>query len=167
MSVAGIAIRPAVPEDAAQLSRIAQEFADELAFLPVAEDAPEVPEPDDATLTPEIFARDVFSAQPLAHVLLAEQDGTAIGYLMFHYGYWPTDAAPTLHVVDLFVRPGARQRGAGRALMEEAGALLRKRGGQRLIWTVWDQNHPAMAFYQRLGARFFAEERLMTWKLGA
>ena len=165
MSAAGIAIRPAVPGDAVALSHMAREFADELASLPVAGDAPDIPEPDDVTLTPGIFVRDVFSAQPLAHVLLAEQGGAAVGYLMFHFGYWPADAAPTLHIVDLFVRPAARKHGAGRALMEGAGALLRKRGGQRLIWTVWDQNHPAMAFYQRLGARFFAEERLMTWRV--
>jgi ribosomal protein S18 acetylase RimI-like enzyme len=50
--------------------------------------------------------------------------------------------------------------------MDAAANLLRKRGGLRLLWTVWDQNHPAIAFYERLGARFFAEERLMTWTVG-
>jgi ribosomal protein S18 acetylase RimI-like enzyme len=49
--------------------------------------------------------------------------------------------------------------------MQAAAEVLQGRGGTRLIWTVWDQNHPAMAFYQRLGARFFSEERLMTWKV--
>jgi ribosomal protein S18 acetylase RimI-like enzyme len=73
-------------------------------------------------------------------------------------------AASSLHVVDLFVRPRARRAGSGRRLMEAALAVLRERGGRRVIWTVWDQNHPAIAFYQRLGARFFSEERLMTWK---
>ena len=96
---------------------------------------------------------------------MAERGGQAVGYLMYHFGYWPADAAPTLTVVDLFVRPSARNAGAGRALMEEAAKVLRKRGGQRLLWTVWDQNHPAMAFYARLGARFFSEERLMTWRV--
>jgi GNAT superfamily N-acetyltransferase len=164
MISAGIAIRPAVPGDALELSRMSQEFVDALDAMPVAPDAPEIPEPDDILLTPEIFARDIFGAEPLAHVLLAEQDGKAVGYLMYHFGYWPADAAPSLHVVDLFVRSAARKCGTGRALMEEALAVLRKRGGQRLLWTVWDQNHPAIAFYERLGARFFAEERLMTWK---
>jgi GNAT superfamily N-acetyltransferase len=144
---------------------MSQEFLDELDSMPVAADAPEIPEPDDALLTPEIIMRDIFGAQPLAFVLVAESGGAAVGYLMYHFGYWPADAAPTLTVVDLFVRPEARQRGAGRSLMEAAVNVLRKRGGQRLLWTVWDQNHPAIAFYERLGARFFAEERLMTWRV--
>jgi GNAT superfamily N-acetyltransferase len=165
MNASGIAIRPAVPGDALELSRMSREFVDELDAMPIATDAPGIPEPDDVILTPEIFTRDVFGAEPLAHVLLAEQGGEAVGYLMYHFGYWPADAAPSLHVVDLFVRPAARKHGIGRAIMEEARAVLRKRGGQRLLWTVWDQNHPAMTFYERLGARFFSEERLMTWKV--
>jgi hypothetical protein len=167
MKAAGIAIRPAVPGDAIELGRMSQEFVDELDAMPVAPDAPANPESDDVILTPEIFARDIFCATPLAHVLVAEQGGSAVGYLMYHFGYWPADAAPSLHVVDLFVRPAARKQGVARALMEEALAVVRQRGGQRLLWTVWDQNHAAIAFYQRLGARFFSEERLMTWKGGA
>ena len=164
MSRGGIAIRAAVPDDAIALSRMSQEFVGELDAMPVDAAAPEIPEPDDAILTPEIFMRDVFAAQPLAHVLLAEGDGAAVGYLMYHFGYWPADAAPSLHVVDLYVRTVARKHGVGRALMEAAAHATRLRGGQRVLWTVWDQNHAAMAFYRRLGARFFSEERLMTWK---
>lgn len=164
MKAAGIAIRPAISGDAVELGRMSREFVDELDAMPVAANAPDVPEPDDIILTPEIFARDIFCAAPLAHVLVAEQDGSAVGYLMYHFGYWPADAAPSLHVVDLFVRPAVRKQGVARTLMEEALAVVRKRGGQRLLWTVWDQNHAAVAFYQRLGARFFSEERLMTWK---
>ena len=167
MSAAGIAIRPAVPGDAVEISRMSQEFVDELDAMPVASDAPDIPEPDDVVLSPEILARDVFGAAPLAHVLVAEQGGATVGYLMYHFGYWPADAAPSLHVVDLYVRPAARKGGVARALMVSAGLIIRRRGGQRLLWTVWDQNHGAMAFYQRLGARFFSEERLMTWKMPA
>ncbi|GAB2175821.1 N-acetyltransferase family protein [Dongia sp. agr-C8] len=144
---------------------MSREFVDELDAMPVADAMPEIPEPDDIVFSPEILARDIFCAEPLAHVLVAEQGGAAVGYLMYHFGYWPADAAPSLHVVDLFVRRIARQAGIGQALMTEAAAVIRRRGGQRLLWTVWDQNHAAMAFYQRLGARFFTEERLMTWKV--
>jgi GNAT superfamily N-acetyltransferase len=165
MTTAGIAIRPAVPRDVLELSRMSQEFIDELDDMPVATDASDIPEPDDVILTPEIFTRDIFGTKPLAHVLIAEQGGETVGYLMYHFGYWPADAAPSLHVVDLFVRPVARKHGIGRALMEEALAVLRKRGGQRLLWTVWEENHPAIAFYERLGARFFSEERLMTLRV--
>ena len=143
---------------------MSQEFVDELDGMPVATGVPDIPEPDDVVLSPEILQRDVFGAEPLAHVLMVEEGGEAVGYLMYHFGYWPADAAPSLHVVDLYVRPIARKRGVGLALMEAAAHAIRRRGGQRVLWTVWDQNQAAMAFYQRLGARFFSEERLMTWK---
>jgi GNAT superfamily N-acetyltransferase len=165
MNAGGTVIRPAILADAIELSRMSQEFVDELDAMPVAAGAPEIPEADDIVLSPEILARDIFCAVPLAHVLIAEQGGAAVGYLMYHFGYWPADAAPSLHVVDLFVRVGARKRGVARAMMEEALAIVRSRGGQRLLWTVWDQNHPAIAFYERLGARFFSEERLMTLRV--
>jgi GNAT superfamily N-acetyltransferase len=165
MNAGGTVIRPAIPADAIELSRMSQEFVDELDAMPVAAGAPEIPEAGDIILSPEILARDIFCAVPLAHVLIAEQGGAAVGYLMYHFGYWPSDAAPSLHVVDLFVCVGARKRGVARAMMEEALAIVRRRGGQRLLWTVWDQNHPAIAFYERLGARFFSEERLMTLRV--
>jgi GNAT superfamily N-acetyltransferase len=165
MSGRGIAIRVAVPDDAGEVGRMSQEFADELAALPVAADAPEIPEADDIVLTPKILQRDIFCGTPLAYLLVAEEGGRLVGYLMYHFGYWPADAAPSLHVVDLFVRPAARRRGTARALMQKAGDVLRLKGGRRLIWTVWDQNHPAIDFYRQLGGRFFSEERLMTLTL--
>jgi hypothetical protein len=73
MTVAGIAIRSAVLGDVTELGRMAQEFLNELDAMPVAADASDIPEPDDVVLTPEIFMRDIFGAQPLAFVLVAEQ----------------------------------------------------------------------------------------------
>jgi hypothetical protein len=43
-------------------------------------------------------------------------------------------------------------------MMEAAPAIIRRRGGQRPLWTVWDQNHPAIAFYERLGACFLQKK---------
>jgi ribosomal protein S18 acetylase RimI-like enzyme len=162
----GVLVRQARAADAEAIARMAADFADELAALPVAAGTPEIPEGDDAALTPAVLLRDVFSAAPRAHVLLADAEGLAVGYLMYHFGYWPADAAPSLHVVDLYVDSAARGQGAGRALMDAAADALREQGGRRLIWTVWDQNHAAMAFYEKLGARFFTEERLMTVRIG-
>src|SRR5262245_52774909 len=133
MNAQEIAVRAAVPGDVTEVSRMSREFIAELDAMPVAHDAPDIPEADDIVLSPEILERDVFCAQPLAYVLMAEQGGVTVGYLMYHFGYWPADAAPSLHVVDLFVRPDARKHGAGRALMEEAAAVLRAKGGVRVL----------------------------------
>ena len=36
-----------------------------------------------------------------------------------------------------------------------------------MLWTVWDRNPAAQAFYERLGATRLKEERLMSWSENA
>jgi len=64
----------------------------------------------------------------------------------------------------LFVRETARAQGVGKALMTEATRILRRRGGQTVLWTVWDRNPAAIAFYQRLGVTTVSEEIIMEWQ---
>jgi len=85
-------------------------------------------------------------------VLLAELDGRPVGYAAYFETYSTFLARPTLYLEDIFVLEEARGRGVGRALM---GALAReavRRGCGRMEWLVLAWNHPAMGFYERLGA---------------
>ena len=60
-----------------------------------------------------------------------------------------------LYIVDLWVDPAARRGGIGRALMGEAAARCRAKGGRALIWAVFTPNKLAIDFYERLGADFY------------
>lgn len=106
-----------------------------------------------------------FGTQPLCMVLLAEREGRAVGYLVYHIGVWMDDMAPALFVADLYV--DERGEGIGRALMERARAIADRAGCRHLFWTVWRENRAAQAFYRALGSEVFDEEVFMRWAVGS
>ena len=158
----GVVIRAAQESDVNAFAAMNREFED---FLNSLDDAPaETVEPP---MSAEAFRRDGFGRDPWFSGLLAEQDGRPLGYLLYHFGYWPDAAAGVLFVADLFVREEARRQGVGKKLMGQAAQILRARGGTLMLWTVWDRNPAAQAFYERLGATRLKEERLMSWSENA
>jgi GNAT superfamily N-acetyltransferase len=54
---------------------------------------------------------------------------------------------------DLYVEPGERGRGVGRALIEASTAVARERGAERLEWTTAPDNATAQRLYDSTGAR--------------
>jgi len=151
-------IRLATERDIPALGDMANELQD---YLNGLEEPGEPPEP--AALTTDVLRRDGFGDDPWFNVLLAEDAGAPVGYLLYHFGYWPDHAARTLFVADLFVREATRGQGAGTALMTEATRILRRRGGKLILWTVWARNPAAVAFYQRLGITAAKDEMIMMW----
>ena len=99
--------------------------------------------------------------------LIAEDAGEAQGYLLYNELYDTDLAQRMLFVIDLYVRPAARGQGFGRALMAEAERLCRAAGGGALLWGVLHQNAAAMAFYEKLGARYVDDVRFMVMRLPA
>jgi GNAT superfamily N-acetyltransferase len=107
-----------------------------------------------------------FGAQRLCDVLVAEDGGEIVGYLIYYFGVWVgSEIAPCVHIADLFVRETHQRRGIGRAMMEHARKIARERGARNVFWTVWRKNPLGQEFYRRIGAEPFEEEILMRWKL--
>lgn len=80
--------------------------------------------------------------------LLAEDDGDALGYALARL------KRPRVgYVSDLYVRPNARRRAVGKALLREALVALRERGAEVLTLNVNVGNEVARAVYRRLGFR--------------
>jgi RimJ/RimL family protein N-acetyltransferase len=50
------------------------------------------------------------------------------------------------------VKPHARGKGAGLALLRELATLAVERGCGRVEWSVLDWNEPSIGFYKKLGA---------------
>jgi GNAT superfamily N-acetyltransferase len=101
-----------------------------------------------------------FGPQPRFEAYLAELEGTAVGYAIVFETYSTFLARPTLCVEDLFVRPEARRRGVGGALLRHLAAAAVERGCGRMEWTVLDWNELAQDVYRRVGA-----EQLDEWRL--
>jgi GNAT superfamily N-acetyltransferase len=113
------------------------------------------------------FRRDGFGDRPAFSGLIAEDAGEAQGYLLYDELYDTDLAQRILFVIDLYIRPAARGHGVGRALMAEAERLCRIAGGGALLWGVLHQNEAAMAFYEKLGARYVDDVRFMVLRLPA
>jgi GNAT superfamily N-acetyltransferase len=84
--------------------------------------------------------------------VVAEDDGEVVGLAMWFATFSTWHASAGLYLEDLFVRPAARGRGVGAALMGRLARECVERGYSRFEWSVLDWNEPAHAFYRRLGA---------------
>jgi GNAT superfamily N-acetyltransferase len=98
------------------------------------------------------LAEALFGAHPAAEAIVAEIDGTPVGFALFFRTYSTFVGRPGLYLEDLFVLPEARGKGAGKALLARLAAITVERGYARLEWAVLNWNEPAIGFYQSLGA---------------
>ncbi len=88
---------------------------------------------------------------PTTLVLLAMEDENAIGIAVCFFGFSTFAARPLLNIHDLAVSPGARGRGAGRALLQAAQQHATDRGCCKLTLEVREDNHGARRLYRDFG----------------
>ena len=133
-------IRTATREDVPLILELIHELADyeKLAHEVVATEASLV-----ATL---------FGPKPAAEIMIAELDGAPVGFALYFHNYSTFLGRPGIYLEDLFVRPDARGRGVGRALLARLARIAVERGCGRLEWAVLDWNESAIGFYRKLGA---------------
>jgi GNAT superfamily N-acetyltransferase len=108
---------------------------------------------DEVTMTEDLLAKGLFGNRPYAETLLAEEDGTPVGFALFFHNFSTFLARPGLYLEDLFVVPEHRGHGVGRALLVALARVAVERGCGRLEWSVLGWNRDAIGFYERLGAR--------------
>jgi GNAT superfamily N-acetyltransferase len=132
-------IRAATPEDVPLILQLIRELAE---YEKLAHEVRATEARLHATL---------FVPIPAAEAVIAELDGTPVGFAVFFASYSTWEATPGLYLEDLFVRPEARGRGVGRELLEHVARLTVARGWARLEWRVLDWNEPSIAFYRKLG----------------
>ena len=108
---------------------------------------------DRMTATEADFERLLFGPRPLAHAILAEADGRAVGIAIWYYVVSTFAARPVLFLEDIFVEPGHRGQGIGLALLRQLAGIARDEKCLSMEWNVLNWNQPAIDFYQRIGAR--------------
>jgi len=147
MKMSDFVIRPATAADV----RVILELIRELATYERA--------PKEVTATEEKLADVLFGPRPAAEVLLAFEGATPVGFAVFFRNFSTWLGQPGLYLEDLFVRPEARGKGYGRALLVHLAKIARDHGCGRMEWAVLDWNEPAIAFYEKLGAKALDEWR--------
>ena len=95
----------------------------------------------------------LFSDRPAAEVIIAEDNGTPLGFAHFFHNYSTFLAQRGIYLEDLFVKPEARGKGVGFALLSALARIALERECARLEWAVLDWNQLAIDFYKRIGAK--------------
>jgi GNAT superfamily N-acetyltransferase len=144
----GARIREAKPDDVKLIHSLIVELA-------TYERAPE-----QVTGTPEMLADALFGEPPAAEALIAEREGVAVGFALFHGTFSTWECKPGIWLEDLYVSPEHRRGGVGGVLLSYLARLTVQRGCARLEWNALDWNGPALDFYRRVGAA-----RLSDWEL--
>lgn len=105
----------------------------------------------EVTGTERQLGRDLFGPDPPLACVVAERGGALAGYALYFPAYSSFITARTMWLEDLYVEPGARGGGTGRALLARVAAIALERGCARLGWLVLDWNRAAIGFYGRMG----------------
>jgi GNAT superfamily N-acetyltransferase len=135
-----VTVRPAEPRDV------------ELIYGLIVELATYERAPEQVVGTPQMLHDALFGTRPSAEALIAELDGQAVGFALFHGTFSTWECRPGIWLEDLYVPPEHRRGGVGLALLTELARITVERNCARLEWTALDWNTPALDFYAKLGA---------------
>jgi ribosomal protein S18 acetylase RimI-like enzyme len=108
--------------------------------------------------TQEDIRRTIFDKHQ-AEVLLGENNGTPVAFLLFYPVYSTFLGKANLFLEDLFVKEEYRGRGCGREMLRRLAQIAVEYGAERLDWYVLDDNAQGAAFYKHLGADALLDRR--------
>ena len=143
-------IRPARPSEAALIQELIYELA-------VFEKAPE-----SAQATVEQISGTFFADHPAVFCdLIEDEHQTVVGLAIWFLNYSTWTGTHGIYLEDLYIRPEARGKGYGKAVLAHLASICLERGYHRLQWWVLDWNEKAIDFYKGLGATFMDEWTVM------
>ncbi len=116
-------------------------------------------EPNAVVVTADDLVRDGFGPQPMFGTFVAEMEDKIVGMALYYYRY-STWKGRTIHLEDLIVQAAMRGQGVGEALYAHVLKQAQKDGVRRVEWNVLDWNTPAIAFYEKSGARVLDDWRV-------
>ena len=95
----------------------------------------------------------LFGARPALDSILAEVDGTPVGFALWYFTFGTFTGRWGLFVEDIYIEPAHRGGGIGLALFRHMAQIALARDCLDMQWNVLDWNTPAIAFYRRIGAK--------------
>lgn len=140
-------IREASLDDAATLASLIRELA-------VYEKL------DEVCFVDETKMRDAL-ANRTAYALLAEVDGTAIGYAVYYFTFSTFTGMPSLYLEDLYVKRDFRSQGIGTSFFNKIANIATQTNCQRIDFTCLKWNTNSLKYYQSLGASVMEDWHLV------
>ena len=132
-----ITVRPAMPDDADLIARMAR-------ALSIADGG------RPSRFTAESFLRDGFGELAAFSTMVVELDGETVGYAVYYPGYDTDSATRGIYLADLYVDEARRRQGLGRALLSGLAAEARNDGARWMFWSVLKRNRGARRFYKKV-----------------
>ena len=153
-------LRPATPADVPLILRFIRELA---AYER---------EPDAVIATEADLLRDGWGLAPDGRPLpaatparfkaiIAEYASAPAGFALYFTSYSTWRGHHGIRLEDIYVTPALRGKGVGRALLARLAHIAVDEGCSRLEWDVLEWNAPAIAVYERIGAKVLTEWRIM------
>lgn len=136
-----ITVEPAEPVDAAVIAKLTEEmdrFYGASGFDPLE-------------LRISQVNKALFSNPPSAYALLAWDDSELAGFASYSFMWPAVGLTRSLYLKELYVIERARQKGAGKLLMQRLYEIAAEQGCSRVEWTTDRDNPDARQFYAKLG----------------
>ena len=114
------------------------------------------------TATTQKLKDTLFSASPLAYILLAQSSGhkLPIGFASYHFTYSTFLAQPSIWLDDIFIESTYRNQGIGTQFIQQLCQIALQHNCGRIDWTVDASNQTGIRFYQKIGAKLKPEVHL-------
>lgn len=112
---------------------------------------------DEVVATPEILRESLLGPRPAAEAVIAYVADEPVGYAIYFHNFSTFLGRSGLYIEDIYVRPTARSKGIGKALMIYLARIARERNCLRIDWVVLNWNQLAIDFYEQLGANAIDE----------
>jgi GNAT superfamily N-acetyltransferase len=107
---------------------------------------------DSVTINRSLLHAALFGDSPSLFAHVAEEGGNILAMAIWFLNFSTWTGRNGIYLEDLYVRPEARGRGIGRALIAELASIAHRSGYGRVEWSVLDWNETALRFYRSLGA---------------
>ncbi|WP_285724951.1 GNAT family N-acetyltransferase [Psychromicrobium xiongbiense] len=120
-------------------------------------------EPDAVKTTAEMLHAALFAPNPQVYATMAEDEHGVQGCAIWFLSFSTWEGVHGIYLEDLYVRPEARGRGHGKALLLHLAQLALQRGYARVEWSVLKWNTPSIGFYRSLGAH--SQDEWTTFRL--
>ena len=138
-------IRAARADDVPGIYRLIRDLAEYEKSLP------------NVTATEDDLRRSLLGDRPAVFAHVATAGDRVVGFALWFLNYSTWVGRHGIYLEDLYVEPGMRGRGYGKALLAELARICADRGYGRLEWSVLDWNTPSIEFYKSIGAEAMDE----------
>lgn len=100
----------------------------------------------------------IFSKNPFAYVLLAENSQNAVGFALYAFRYSSFAGQASIWLDDLYVDETNRSEGVGALLMDKLKQISLENNCTHLAWNADARNTRGLKFYNRLGAEIIEQK---------